>query len=175
MADAQEGRSPSSPTCARTFANYQGRRVHEKSQHPSSFHESEVAALKIECRKVRWDPEELAMMAEYEAKNQRAKNVNQLIMQHVLLHRTIEAIKGARCSESYKTQVHAAAAPSALPSASDPWGPTSPVTSLGSSHDTIPFNVSDSPNLRPSGRTAAGSPQPPPPHIRSEEEVHACM
>ncbi|MPC32568.1 Retrovirus-related Pol polyprotein from type-2 retrotransposable element R2DM [Portunus trituberculatus] len=95
MAESREGRSPTCPTCARTFADYRGRRVHERVQHPSSFHASEAEPLRTERRRARWDPEELAMMAEYEANSERAKNINQMINQHVLPHRTIEAIKGA--------------------------------------------------------------------------------
>ncbi|MPC23289.1 hypothetical protein E2C01_016331 [Portunus trituberculatus] len=171
MAESRGNRSPTCPTCSRTFANFQGRRVHEQSQHPSSFHAGEVESLKTERRKARWDPEELAMMAENKAKHPRAKYINQEIKQHVLPHRTIEGIKGARRTESYKVQVRAAAVPSSPPSVLDPRGLTSPITS-GSSQETLPSEPNSLPSL---GLPAAGSPQPPPPHIRSEEEVHACV
>ncbi|MPC35637.1 hypothetical protein E2C01_029063 [Portunus trituberculatus] len=167
MAEAKVDRSPTCPTCSRVFRNYQGRRVHERARYPSQFHAGEAVAHKAERRRARWDPGEIAMMADYEAANLRASNINLKIHQNVLPHRTIEGIKGARRSEAYKARVRSDAGPSSPPSALDPRGPaTSPPLPSGRSTDH-----SDITSLGP----VSGSPQPPPPHIMSEEGVHACM
>ncbi|MPC70781.1 hypothetical protein E2C01_065038 [Portunus trituberculatus] len=45
-------------------------------------------------RRARWDPEKLALMAAFETKNPKTRNINQRIKVKVLPHRTLEAIKG---------------------------------------------------------------------------------
>ncbi|MPC69872.1 hypothetical protein E2C01_064104 [Portunus trituberculatus] len=95
-------------------------------------------------------------------------NLNLKIQQDVLPHRTIEGIKGARWSEAYKARVRSAAGPSSPPSALDPRGPATspPLPPVGRSIDH--------PDVTPTG-PVSGSLQLPPPHIMSEEGVHACM
>ncbi len=44
----------------------------------------EMEALSALSQKARWDPEELNMMAAFEARNQGAKNINMLIWEKIL-------------------------------------------------------------------------------------------
>ncbi|MPC74641.1 Retrovirus-related Pol polyprotein from type-1 retrotransposable element R2 [Portunus trituberculatus] len=93
------------PVCLCDFASFQGRRVHERRAHPERFHSAEAESLSARSRKPRWDQEELALMAAFEADNSGAKFMNKLIQEHVLPHRSIDSIKGARRPESYKALV----------------------------------------------------------------------
>ncbi|MPC39618.1 hypothetical protein E2C01_033163 [Portunus trituberculatus] len=169
------------PICLRTFTTYRGRRVHERSQHPSVYHETEAAALQVKCWRARWDPEELVMMADYEAKHLGATNINTRIKEHILPHRTVKGIKGAHRAESYKAQVHRAALPSSPASTPAPRDPPSPNVTSNEGSFIIHTSLNDivtsgSPIIPPlNGCSVSNSPQPPPPHIMSEEEVHASM
>ncbi|MPC17779.1 hypothetical protein E2C01_010644 [Portunus trituberculatus] len=138
------------------------RRVHERARHPSQFHAGEAVALKVERQRARWDPEEIAMMADYEAANLRASNINLKIQQDVLPYRTIEGIEGARQSEPYKAWVRSAAGPSSPPSALDLRGPATspPIPPTGRSIDH--------PDVTPMG-PVSGSPQPPPLHVEKQK------
>lgn len=100
-----DDKSPTCPICRQSFKDYKGRRVHQKVAHPREFHGEEAQALSAGSRRVRWDPEELAMMAAYEALHLGARNINKEIRERVLPHRTIDTIKGARKAESYRAQV----------------------------------------------------------------------
>ncbi|MPC17178.1 hypothetical protein E2C01_010024 [Portunus trituberculatus] len=93
---------------------------------PQFENATEALALKVERRRARWDPEELAMMANYEAKNPGATNINQKILEHVLPHCTVEGIKGAHREEFYKVPVHLVATLSSPLSVLDLRGPHSP-------------------------------------------------
>ena len=96
--------SPTSPICRVSFANYQGRRVHERAKHPEQFHGAEAARLEARP-KARWDPEEVRLMAAFERDHRRVRDLNERIHNLVLPHRTIEAIKGKRRSAAYKSLV----------------------------------------------------------------------
>ncbi|MPC49623.1 Retrovirus-related Pol polyprotein from type-1 retrotransposable element R2 [Portunus trituberculatus] len=170
MAAPNGDKSPTCPSCLRTFSSYQGRRVHERSQHPLHFHETEVAAL-LTVKKVRWDPEELAMMAAFEARNLRAKYINVKIQAEVLPHRSIESIKGARKAEAYKALVRQ----NALSPREAPRSPPLPAPSITPEGPPVPIiTLIGSPVIPITPwSTASGGPQPPPPHLKSEEDVHA--
>ncbi|MPC38978.1 hypothetical protein E2C01_032499 [Portunus trituberculatus] len=105
--------SPICPICRQFFKDFRGRRVHQRVAHPREFHGEEAQALSAGSRRVRWDPEELAMMAAFEALHLGARNINKEIRERVLPHRTIDAIKGAQGLE-------AASAPAPLCSATPP-------------------------------------------------------
>ncbi|MPC34333.1 Retrovirus-related Pol polyprotein from type-2 retrotransposable element R2DM [Portunus trituberculatus] len=179
MAANNADRSSICPTCLQTFSNFQGRRVHERSQHPLVFHDTEVAALRTDVKKVRWNPEELVMMAAFEASDPWAKNINVRIQAEVLPHRSIESIKGARKGDTYKALVRqTTSSPRRAASMPAPRSPPLPVPSIRSESPTSAqcntycwlsfhsFNIWE---------YCLRGPQPPPRHLKSEEEVHACM
>ncbi|MPC29758.1 hypothetical protein E2C01_023006 [Portunus trituberculatus] len=74
--------------------------VHQRFAHPDVFHSEEMQALSAGSQKVRWDPEELVMMATFEAQNLWTKNINKEIRERLLPHRSPESIKGhvTRCN-----------------------------------------------------------------------------
>ncbi|MPC49352.1 Retrovirus-related Pol polyprotein from type-2 retrotransposable element R2DM [Portunus trituberculatus] len=159
MAANNVDRSPTCPTCLRTFSSYRGR-AHERSQHPLSYHDTEVAALRTEVKKARRDPEELAMMANFEAKNFGARNINTRIKTEVLPHRSIEGIKGARRAETYKALVRQAALPQSAASMLAPRSPPLPVPSTTSEGPPVPNETPFGSPIIPisPGSAASGSP-----------------
>ena len=140
-----DGRSPTCPHCGRSFASYQGRRVHERSQHPQAFHAQEVEALMAGSRKARWDEEELVLMAAFEASHPGERMMNIQIRAQCLPHRTLEAIKAARRPDSYKERVRQEALrlqeASSSPVTSSPTPPSQGQTSPQGSPLTSPVRT----------------------------------
>ncbi|MPC77156.1 hypothetical protein E2C01_071603 [Portunus trituberculatus] len=64
------------PICLGSFKDYPGRRLHQMAAHPDAFHGEEVQALSAGSRRARWDLEELAMTAAFEALHLGAHNIN---------------------------------------------------------------------------------------------------
>ena len=136
--------SPTCPVCGSVFGSYQGRRVHERRKHPEEYHGQEVEALDGASRKVRWDQEELFLMATYEAQHPRARFINKEIRGNVLPSRTIEAIKKARRTQMYQALLRETSL--------RPQGETSGVVS---SSPTPPTVTSGSPLPTTSGQGAS--------------------
>ena len=120
-------------------------------------------------RKVRWDEEELALMAAFEASHSAERHINHLIKAQCLQHRTLESIKGARRQESYKARVRQEALrlreASSVPVASSPTSPSQGTTAPIGSPTSSPAR-----NGAPSGGN-----QPPSPLRRTQDEVAACV
>ena len=103
QSDGEEDRSPVCPVCGLRYRNYQGRRVHERYAHPEAFHTKEADRLGLQTKR-RWSPEEVSLMAAFERDHPgRAREINELIRAEVLPHRTLEAIKGKRKQQAYKS------------------------------------------------------------------------
>ena len=60
------GKSPTCPTCSRTFANFKGRRVHESRAHKGTFH-TEAKQIAATKKRLRWSYEEHLLLAKAEA------------------------------------------------------------------------------------------------------------
>lgn len=103
--DPERDRSPTCPWCNRTFASYRGRRVHERQAHAAAFHQAESELLQRARKKPRWDREELALMAQFEAQHPDERHMNMAIRERVLPERSLEAVKGARRDQAYKNLV----------------------------------------------------------------------
>ena len=98
----QEDRSPKCPECGKVFKNYKGRRVHQRSAHKEAYHEA-LAQTTRARPKQRWDPEEEAVMADFERNHPNlGRLMNQQIHEHVLPHRSLEAIKCHRKAPGYR-------------------------------------------------------------------------
>ena len=167
MAARQGGddKSPQCPHCGRTFASFQGRRVHERSQHPQEFHLAESEALMAGSRKTRWDEEELALMATFEASHAAERQLNIKIKAQCLPHRTLEAIKAARRPASYKERVRQEALRLQQVSSAPVTSSPTPPSPRGTSTVGLPLT----PPARsgaPSGETQSPAPSP----LRSDQE-----
>lgn len=92
--------------CGRVFASLIGRRVHERHSHPTVYHAAGAERLGTRP-KARWDDEEVALMASFEAAHPNIRLINQAIQEEVLPHRTLDGIKGKRRQEAYKARVRA--------------------------------------------------------------------
>ncbi|XP_045121996.1 uncharacterized protein LOC123510725 [Portunus trituberculatus] len=124
-APGQAQGSPTCPVCHVRYANFGGRRVHERAAHPESFY-----AARLRSRtKARWDPEEVHLMAAFERLHSGERGLNEQIHELVLPHRTLEAIKGKRRQAGYKAllvaEVVPAADPLPIPAPEADSGPTS--------------------------------------------------
>ena len=126
--------------------------MHERSQHPESFHREEVEALSAASRKVRWDPGELALMATFESQKPGVRFMNQEIRAQVLPHRSIEAIKGARKTRAYKDRLEALRTRGG-PSGPAPGAPASPTPASGSASPVTPR--AGPPDLEPPTQSSA--------------------
>ena len=89
--------------CQRSFPSLQGMRQHFRLAHPDEYH-TELAAKVTSRPKKRWDPEEVGLMAVFERDHPDLApgELATAIQQHLLPHRSIEAIKGKRKQDSYK-------------------------------------------------------------------------
>ncbi len=112
-------RSSRCPQCGCSFANYAGRRLHQRKAHSEEFHEAEVQRLAARP-KDRWDREEVAVMAAFERDHLGEPGLNETIHAEVLPHRTVEAIKGKRRQASYRQVLEEG------PSFSSDVGPSNP-------------------------------------------------
>lgn len=96
MADGVVDMSPICPICGRRFKNFAGRQNHCRQVHAKEFHATlDRATTGI---KARWDREEFLLMAKYELEHQGLGTLELCagIHEHVLKHRSAEAIKGPR-------------------------------------------------------------------------------
>ncbi|KAK8372178.1 hypothetical protein O3P69_012076, partial [Scylla paramamosain] len=110
---AVDNRSATCPTCSRTFSSYAGRRLHERRQHPVQFHDALVGEIRARP-KARWDAEEDALMASFEANHpELAPGALVTALQETILpHRTEEAIKCHRKSKAYREVLQRLSRPS---------------------------------------------------------------
>lgn len=88
--------------CSRVFTSIRGLNVHRRSKHPLEYHEENVP---VRGPKVRWDHEELVLLAREKIRLRElgSRNMNQLL-HAVFPHRTIESIKGVRRKNNRKYQ-----------------------------------------------------------------------
>ncbi|KAK8374050.1 hypothetical protein O3P69_011306 [Scylla paramamosain] len=110
---AVDNRSATCPTCSRTFSSYAGRRLHERRQHPVVFHDALVGEIRARP-KARWDAEEDALMASFEANHPELAPgaLVKALQEKILPHRTEEAIKCHRKSKAYKEVLQRLSTPS---------------------------------------------------------------
>lgn len=86
--------------CHRQFTTKTGLGVHNRRAHPVAHNE----AINIERTKRQWTDEEVRLLAASEAKAIGVKNINQHLAK-IYPHRSLEAIKGKRRNDDYKTLV----------------------------------------------------------------------
>jgi len=86
--------------CDRSFTTKNGLGLHIKRAHPVEFN----AAISVERKNVTWSPEEIRMMASKEAEGLRngVRYINVMLVE-AFPERTLDAIKGMRRSQKYKS------------------------------------------------------------------------
>lgn len=98
MADANANRVDDKSnvclTCAKVYASYWWRRVHDRLVYPDLYHVALTEAA-AGSKKMRWDREEEILMATHELKHPALSTLDLCasIKENILPHRTVEGIK----------------------------------------------------------------------------------
>ena len=99
----ERGSSVVCPLCSRQFDSNRGLSLHLRKNKDKHHQEYYHRTHEISKTKVRWNPEELYLLAKEEVNlvNQNCKSVNKEL-QRLFPHRTLEAIRGVKRKAEYK-------------------------------------------------------------------------